>query len=493
MGGARLAYPYIFSGEHMRNWIAPIVVLSGNWMSRVGVVLVTASAIFWIFLIASSMSHEPNPYLGIVLFMILPAAFFLGLLLIPLGIWITWKRRGGKAILPSEIPPLDLRNPSLRRLLIFLLVTTVINVVIASHLSYSTVAYMESTTFCGLTCHSVMAPEYSAYQNSPHSRVDCVACHIGPGASWFVKSKLSGAWQVIAVNTGHFERPIAAPVENLRPARDTCEGCHWPAKFAGNRLRVIPKYADDEANTRTVSVLMMKIGGGNSIAGIHGTHMGPGVQMFYSHSDRARQTIPFVRYEKDGKTVAEYAAKGAKQDDKSNMPTRLMDCVDCHNRPTHTFELPERGVDRILNEHQNYASLPFLKKKAVEILRADYGSREEALDRIPTAIETYYRQQHADVYAARAGEIRAAAAAVKSVYDRNVFPNMKVMWGTYINNIGHTDFPGCFRCHDDEHTAAGDRKITQDCSTCHELLAMDEASPKILTDLGLAPENPTAR
>jgi hypothetical protein len=476
-----------------RKWLAPIIYLSSNWISRIGVVLVTLAGILWLFLLVPQLGHEDtNPYLGIALYMILPGVFFFGLALIPLGIWLAWKRYGPDAVLPSDIPAFDFRNPRLRRLLIFVGVTTLANVVIASHLSYSTVSYMDSTAFCGTTCHSVMAPEYSAYQNSPHSRVECTKCHIGPGASWFVKSKLSGAWQVIAVTTGHFERPVPAPVENLRPARDTCEGCHWPAKFAGNRLRVIPKYADDEKNSQTMSVLMMKIGGGNTFAGIHGTHMGPGVNIFYGHSDRARQAIPYVRLEKNGKTDAEFFAKDAKQDEVRNLPQRLMDCMDCHNRPTHAFELPERGMDRILSTQQASPDLPFLKKKGVELLRASYSSREEALAKIPEGLESYYSQTYPDVYKTRLNDVKAAAQAVRSVYDRNVFPNMNVMWGTYVNNVGHTDFPGCFRCHDDEHKATGDRAIKQECSTCHELLAMDEPSPKILTDLGYAQQSSTA-
>jgi hypothetical protein len=368
----------------------------------------------------------------------------------------------------------------------FLVLTTFANVIIASHLSYSTIGYMESTTFCGLTCHSVMAPEYTAYQNSPHSRVDCVKCHIGPGASWFVKSKLSGAHQVIAVNLNTFERPIPTPVENLRPARDTCEGCHWPDKYGGDRLRIIPKYGDDEANSRTMTVLNMRIGGGRTRRGIHGAHVGPGVHISYAATDRKRQNIARVRVANEGAAPIDYYGKDVKQDEANRLELRVMDCVDCHNRPTHIFELPERGMDRILSAGDASSTLPFLKKKGVEFLTASYGSREEALKTIPAKIEAYYRDSQAAVYKARQQDVQRAAKAVASVYERNVYPDMKLSWGTYINNIGHTDFPGCFRCHDEEHTAPGDKKISQDCSTCHEMLAMDEAAPKILTDLGIA-------
>lgn len=464
-------------------WLTPLLYLSSNWISATGVVLVTGSAIFWIALIIGDVGHETsNPYLGILLFLVLPIVFFLGLALIPLGIW--WqRRREGKH---GHIPHIDLRSTRVRRFAIFLLATTVANLIIASHLSYSTVSYMDSNTFCGLTCHTVMAPEYTAYQNSPHARVDCVKCHIGPGASWFVRSKLSGAHQVVAVMLDTFERPIPTPVENLRPARDTCEGCHWPDKFGGDRLRVIPKFADDEANTRTDTVLMMRIGGGSTRRGIHGAHIGPGVRIRYAHTDSKRQDIPWVEVSTAGQGTLNYFAEGTKAEDVRELPIREMDCVDCHNRPTHTFELPERGMDRILASGQASPALPSLKKTGVELLKASYSSRDEALRLIPERIEAFYREHHPDVYARQTDEVRRSASAVASIYERNVFPEMKIEWGTYINNIGHTDFTGCFRCHDDQHSA-GEKTIAQDCSACHELLAMEEASPKILADLGLQP------
>jgi hypothetical protein len=478
----------------VRGWLTPLIALSSNSISATGVFLVTAAAIFWVFLVAGSFGSghgADNPYTGILLFIIVPAVFFLGLALIPLGIWLRWrKEKGSGRVVPHEVPAISLKNPRIRRFAIFLLVTTFANVIIASHFSYTAVSYMDGVTFCGLTCHKVMAPEYSAYQGSPHSRVECVRCHIGPGASWFVKSKLSGAHQVLAVAFNTYERPIPSPVENLRPARDTCEACHWPQKFGGERLRVIPKYADDEANTKTVTVLMMKIGGGTigsdfALRGIHGAHVGPGVNIRYAHSDRQRQTIPWVQVANAGKETVEYSLKGAKAEEVAKMAVRTMDCIDCHNRPTHAFELPERGLDRVLSNGEASPALPFLKKKGLELLKANYSSREEALRKIPEGIESFYRDHHPQIYRDKADEVRRSARAVASIYERNVFPDMKLGWGTYINNIGHTDFTGCFRCHDDEHTSAGGKTISQDCSTCHEMLATDEQSPKILTDLGL--------
>ena len=467
-----------------RSWLSPIIHLSSNWVSLTGVVIVTTATVFWLFLLPVTLrGTTDSPYVGILAFLVLPAPFFAGLILIPLGIWLKRKREGRAGIYPPEFPPLTWNNADLRRLVYFVFFTTMVNLAIASQVSYSAVNYMDSVTFCGETCHTVMQPEYTAYQNSPHARVECVKCHIGPGASWFVKSKLSGVGQVLAVTFHTYSTPIPTPVRSLRPARETCEACHWPQKYGEDRLQVIDKFAGDQANTLTKTVLLMKIGGGNRGIGIHGTHLGSGVAIRYAHADEGRQNIPWIEYNgPGGKTV--YATPEAKPDG-GGLPIREMDCVDCHNRPTHAYELPERAVDRVMNAGRISPSLPFAKKRAVEILKASYGTRDEAAQKIPAAFESYYRDNYPAIWAQRRAEVTSAAGQVLAIYDRNIFPAMKVTWGTYPNNIGHTDSPGCFRCHDGNHAAKDGRSVTQDCNACHNLLAMDEADPKVLTDLGI--------
>ncbi len=359
------------------------------------------------------------------------------------------------------------------------------NIVIASQLSYGAVSYMDTVTFCGQTCHTVMQPEYTAYQNSPHSNVECVKCHIGPGAGWFVKSKLSGIGQVFAVTFNTYPRPIPTPVHNLRPARETCEACHWPQKYGEDRIKIIPKYAEDETNSLTKTVLLMKIGGGNHGIGIHGTHLGVGIKIRYGHSDEARQTIPWVEYTDNGNgKTTEYATGDAKPDGMAGTP-REMDCMDCHNRPAHTYDLPERALNKSMNNGLLSPALPFAKKKALEILKVNYKSRDEAAQRIPAAFDKYYQDNYPAIWSQRQAEVQSSAAEVLAIWDRNIFPDMNVTWGKYPMNIGHTDFPGCFRCHDGSHAAKNGDSITQDCSACHNILAMDEKNPKILTDLGI--------
>lgn len=469
--------------RNVREWLRPLVYLSNNFISLTGVVIVTTATIFWLYFLQITMRGVvPNPYMGIAVYMVVPAFFILGLILIPIGIW--WNRRSktAKGQMPAEFPPLDPANPELRKLVGFIGVTTVLNLIIAAQFSYSAINYMDSVTFCGQTCHTVMQPEFTAHQRSPHSRVECVSCHIGPGAGWFVRSKLSGTGQVIAVLLNNYPRPIPVPVHNLRPARETCETCHWPQKFDEDRLRDIVSFSSDEQNTETHTVLLMHLGGGPSRVGIHGRHVGAGIQVRYYASDEQRQNIPWVEYTSGGQTTV-YAAAGATRPPESKL--RVMDCIDCHNRPTHIFQLPERAIDEQLALGQVSPTLPFAKKTGVSLIKADYKTRKDAAEKIPAAFEDFYKTNYPQIYSQRRDDINRAAQGVLAAYLNNIFPQMKVTWGTYPNNLGHTDFIGCFRCHDEAHTSKDGKTITQDCSACHNLLASDEKNPKILVDLGL--------
>jgi nitrate/TMAO reductase-like tetraheme cytochrome c subunit len=476
------------SESNSRGWLSPFVYLSDNWISLAGVVIVTTAVIFWLFLLPVTLKGTASsPYIGILVFLGLPAPFFLGLIMVPLGIWLKRKREGRRGVYPPGFPPLTWRSSELRKLVYFVGATTFINIAIASQLTYGAVNYMDSVTFCGETCHTVMQPEFTAYQNSPHSSVECVKCHIGPGAGWFVRSKLSGVGQVFAVTLHTYPTPIPTPVRNLRPARETCEQCHWPQKYGEDRIKVVPKFADDEKNSLTKTVLLMKIGGGNNGIGIHGTHLGANVKIQYQHTDEARQVIPCVEYNNGGKKTV-YANADVKLSGggcPDSPYTRTMDCMDCHNRPAHSYDLPERAVDKSMNAGLISAALPFAKKTSVEVLKGKYLTRDEAAQKIPVAFAQFYQQKYPDVWSSRQAEVRSSADQVLAVYMRNVFPEMKVNWGVYPINIGHTDFPGCFRCHDGSHASKDGASISQDCNACHNLLAMDETNPKILTDLGV--------
>jgi nitrate/TMAO reductase-like tetraheme cytochrome c subunit len=456
-------------------------LLTVHWLSLAGTALVTTAGFSWLFVLPLQLrGHASNPYVGIVVFLILPVIFFAGLLLIPIGIYFGKHRlsNGGDSTLD--------RKAALRRMVWFLIITSVLNVFIGTQLTYRAIKHMETPQFCGQSCHA-MLPEFMAHQNSPHSQLECVECHVAPGAAGWVASKTAGTRQLLEVMRNSYTRPIPSAMETNRlvPATETCESCHWAQKFGSMRLRVINNYAEDEKNTRTQTVLMMIVGG-SKFAGIHGAHFGPGIKIRYAAADAKRQTIPWVEYKNAASGAAEiFLIDASDADAVGRLPKYEMQCVDCHNRPTHTFESPERGMNNALALKEVSTSLPFIKKKAMELLKATYASNEEASGKISAELTSYYRQNYPSLYANQLKDIEEAAQEIIAIYNRNVFPDLKVHWGTYPNNLGHTDFPGCFRCHDGSHASTGGTTIAQDCNGCHQLLATDEASPEILKTLGL--------
>jgi nitrate/TMAO reductase-like tetraheme cytochrome c subunit len=475
----------------VRDWARLLYFFSQNFISLLGVVLTTSSAItliaFWLY--DFILPGPPHPYVGILLFLLLPGFFVLGLLLIPVGILLRRRKLLATGEVPMSYPEIDLKLPMVRNSMIFVALASFLNVLIFGFASYRGVSYMDSTTFCGQTCHTVMQPEFSAYQNSPHGRVECVQCHIGPGAGWFVRSKLSGLRQVYAVTFKTYSTPIPSPVKYLRPARDTCEQCHWPQRFSGDKFVMRTNYKEDEKNTPLTTALIVKIGGysRNGSVGIHGRHLDEGSRIRYISTDDRRQVIPVVYYTDDkGKTV-EYISTDIKvsKEQLAKGEKRMMDCIDCHNRPTHAFELPENAVDQRMSRGIVSPELPFIRKKAVELLKVEYPDRDTGKARIVEGINTFYRTSYPEIYNTKRALVEQSADAVAAIYLRNIFPDMKVTWGVHPNNIGHNDFPGCFRCHDGSHTSADGQTISNDCTACHNLLAVQEENPKVLTDLGL--------
>jgi hypothetical protein len=303
-----------------------------------------------------------------------------------------------------------------------------------------------------------------------------------------VKSKLSGARQVVAVAFNSYQRPISTPVHNLRPAPETCEQCHWPEKFHDAKVRIIHKYSDDEKNTPLTTALLLKVGGNTGRnsegSGIHWWHMNPVNKVSYI-SDEKREIIYWVEHSnaKGERTEYTLADSPLPPQKLSSLEKRVMDCVDCHNRPTHIYHLPEEAVDTAISKAQIDRSLPFVKKKGVELLRASYSSEEEAHSKIQGGLREYYQKEYPQVFSQRSAGIAAATRTLQEIYSRNVFPKMKVTWGTYPNNLGHQNFPGCFRCHDDNHKSETGKTISQDCSSCHDLLAMEEENPQLLPEI----------
>jgi hypothetical protein len=456
-----------------------IVLLTSHWVTMAGVALVTLAGFSWLFALPANIrGNVSNPYIGLLTFIAIPVVFFAGLALIPIGIALG-RRKAAEAL----NPPID-RRAAWRRAGMFFAIMTMANLVIGSQLTYRAVEHMETNQFCGQSCH-VMKPEFTAHLLPPHQQIACATCHIVPGATGWIRAKMAGTNQLLAVTFNTFPRPIESGLESNRlvSSADTCEQCHARGKVIGPRLRMHSSFKDDETNTRTETVLMMLVGGGNT-GGIHGAHMGPGVRIRYAASDKKRQTIPWVEYSNGGATRT-YLADGTTPDAARALPTFEMQCVDCHNRAAHSFELAEHAVDHAMATAQISATLPFVKKTGVELLKATYSSEDDAAQKIPARLNTFYQQKYGDIWAKRSNDVQLAGQALLAIYRSNVFPDLKVTWGTYPNNLGHVDDPGCFRCHDGGHSTADKKVITQDCSTCHQMLATDEADPAILKTLGL--------
>ncbi len=354
-----------------------------------------------------------------------------------------------------------------------------LNTVILGAASFFAVEEMETVEFCGETCHTVMQPEFTAYQDSPHSRVACVDCHIGPGASWFVKSKLDGLRQVWHTAIGTYAKPIGTPLHTLRPARETCEQCHWPNKHHGDKLRIFSRYKTDESNSPSYTAMLLRTGGGSldigRAGGIHWWHIYSDNKIRFIASDERREEIEWVELTTPDGSVRTYS-----RDWEEAPPTdaiasaRIMDCVDCHNRPTHTFSVPNKAVDWIIATHPEIQALPYYKKTAVAAIEGDYPSHAEGMAAVRQAVVDFYAAEYPAVLTESAELVSKGADLASQAYGKSVFPAMDTNWETHPNHIGHDDFPGCMRCHDDEmSTADGEYTIPMDCETCHIFLVED--------------------
>jgi hypothetical protein len=450
------------------------------------------------FLVLILTAGEENPYLGIFVYLVLPAILILGLLLIPIGAWRK-RRRVEKQLdtAPTAWPVLDLNNAASRNAFLIFVTGTLLLGLGSVVGGYQAFHYTESVEFCGTTCHAVMEPEHTAYLNSAHARVMCVSCHVGGGADWYARSKINGLHQVYGVVTNSYERPIPTPVHNLRPATDTCEQCHWPEKNFGSLLRRFDHFMYDEENTHWPIDLLIKVGGGRpdagQEAGIH-WHMNVGVDVEYIARDEHRQDIPWVRVtERATGRVTVYQNEEDPLDGAAIAAAtpRRMDCIDCHNRSGHDYLTADRAIDAAMVSGRIDRSLPEIKRVAVEALAEEYPTREEAMAGIAGTITDFYADSHPDLAAENATAVEAAVAAARHQYADNFFPRMKVRWDAYPNNIGHMAFAGCMRCHNGLMVSDEGATVTRDCNACHTILRQGpEAGAQVVVAEGLEFEHP---
>jgi hypothetical protein len=433
----------------------------------VGVLLTTVSAVLFLSLLAAELAGLfDSPYAGLLIFVLVPAVFVLGLALIPLGMWLEQRSIRRDPTTQRAWAVIDFSRPRTRRWALLIVALTVVNIVIVSIAAGGAVHTMDTPGFCGQTCHTTMEPEFVAWQHAPHAKIKCTACHVGEGARALVRSKLAGTRQLYHVVINEIPKPIKGA--DMRPALETCGNCHTPSKDHGEPLRIKREYAEDETNTETATTLQMMVGGAgrktSTGRAIH-WHADPAVRIEFVATDADRQTIPYVRVVDGSGAAKEYKADGATDEQIARGERRVMDCIDCHNTQGHRIApTAEQAVDAALAAGDMARSLPFARREGVRLVKIEHPTQEQGLAAIEKELRAFY--------AGKAGvdqrDLARTIASVQNVYRRNVFPTMKVTFGVYPNNIGHITSNGCFRCHDGSHMAADGTAINSDCEYCHK-------------------------
>lgn len=450
-----------------------------NWTSIAGVALALFSlALIIIYMILSQLFGSGEGYSGLVAYIFLPVFLIIGLIMIPIGAMRKIRRiKKYKEEAGLKFPILNLNDRPQRFAAIVFVVGTTVFLLLSAVGSYEAFHYTESVEFCGTMCHTVMKPEYTAFQNSPHARVSCVECHVGSGAGWYVKSKLSGLYQVYAVLANVYPTPIPTPISSLRPARETCEECHWPEQFYSRKLKTEKHYLADEANTEWDISQQIKIGSSYKalglIEGIH-WHINKDVKIEYLPSDQSCEKIPWVRYTnlKTGKVKifqsADTVIDAAKID---NSALHTVDCMDCHNRPSHNYLPPQRFVDDAITAGKIPKTIPNIKFAALKAMSIEFSTTDSSLTHIRQALTEYYQSNYPDFFTSRKNDLEKLILGVQEGFSKNIFPEMKVKWNAYPEHLGHLTSNGCYRCHDDNHSTSDGETISRDCNLCHVIVA----------------------
>jgi len=345
--------------------------------------------------------------------------------------------------------------------------------------------YTNSPEFCGETCHT-MPPEYTAYLESPHARIDCVDCHIGKGfIATRISRKAGDLKHVFRTIFKNYEYPIRAG--ELRPARETCELCHSPEKFSDDSLQELKTFADDKDNSPLSTYLIMKTGGGSKRVGLgRGIHWHIENKVEFLPTDPEEQNIPYVRVTNDDGSVDEYVdvESGFNKTNLDESSLKEMDCITCHNRITHLIPDPEATVDQLMARGLISSDIPDIHREAVEVYGRQYESVDQALKGI-AGIESYYSTYYPEYYAANQDKIQAAIEQLQTAYKNSVFPEQKVDWNSHPTNVGHKNSPGCFRCHDGKHLSTDGEAVRLECNLCHSVPVVAE-SKDFVTDIEIS-------
>lgn len=453
-----------------------------SWTTITGAVIASISFMLIVFTLVISFifPSDTNDYLGLFTFIILPVFLIIGLILIPIGTWRKLQREKKEKVQREfKFPIVNLNESSQRSVVVIFVIGTAFFLFFTALGSYEVFHYTESNEFCGTLCHQVMEPEYVTYHGSAHARVRCVECHVGSGTSWYVKSKMSGLYQVYSVMANAYSRPIETPIHNLRPAQETCERCHWPQQFYDPKFVTKKHYLADEENTEWNIQLLMKTGPMHSALGqtegIH-WHINPDIEIEYTSSNWKRDTIIEVTYRSlsSGETRV-YRDENLMDVVQTDPQTRVMDCLDCHNRPSHNYLSPMIFVDREITAGNISIEIPEIKSMAMTILAREFPTKDSAFQYISSRIQGYYQENYEDFYEENKNLIESAITAIQSGYGNNVFPYMKAQWNEYPNYLGHVESMGCFRCHNNNFKSDDGHIISQECTLCHNIKAQGPA------------------
>ncbi len=454
-----------------------------SWTTISGAVLASISFLLIVFtlIISFIFPEEGGNYLGLFTFIILPVFLIIGLILIPVGT-IRKARSDKLREVQREVkfPIVNLNEPNQRMVVGIFVIGSIIFLMLTALGTNEVFHYTESNEFCGTTCHTVMEPEYVTYHNSAHARVRCVECHVGSGAGWYVKSKLSGVYQVYSVIAKAYAQPIETPVHNLRPAQETCEKCHWPQQFYDPKFVTKKHYLSDEENTEWNIQLLLKTGPEHKALGqsegIH-WHINPDVKIEYKTSTWKRDTITEVIYTNmsSGETRIYHDSNLAEIPDGATIERRTMDCLDCHNRPSHDYLSPSHFVDNYITTGQISQDIPEIKSIAMGMLHREFPDTDSAMSYISARIHKYYSKNYEEFYADNMPLFEEAISAIQEGYNNNIFPYMRAKWKAYPNYMGHIESMGCYRCHNNSFKSDDGHVITKDCNLCHSLKAQGPA------------------
>ena len=461
--------------EKSKKRVLPIIFYNPVTLTGALTVVISFSLIFFLTLI-EIFANTSNPYLGIITFVVLPTFLIFGLLLIAFGAIKENRRLLSKTEKKDNLPIINFNKPKHQIAFFVFTIGTFIIIIFSVFGTFKAYEYTDSDEFCGEVCHQVMEPEYTAYKDSPHSRVGCVKCHIGPGAEWFVKAKISGSYQLYSVMFKQYSRPIKTPIPELRPAQETCEQCHLPSHFYNEKKVNYDLFLTDEQNSEYQLTMLVKVGGGSeefgNTSGIH-WHMNLANEITYVASDEKRNEIPWVksRNRETGQEVV-YRDTSANIPPELLKPTnfRVMDCIDCHNRPSHVYNNPNKVINVYLQNNKIDKTLPYIKNLGVQSLEVYARSHKTAKDDIAKFIKGFYKSNYPEIAVKKEKEISDAINHLNKIYLRNYFPDMKVSWKEYPTNIGHMHNPGCFRCHDGKHVSKEGKVISNDCNICHTIV-----------------------